>query len=151
MSRHREFPAALAEEAYRQARLRRLAGEPFSVDRLGMYAALLHGRFSCPVCILYLFDRRRNLLAERMLYSGRRLGAEQFCPQLPGLMQRSGAFSLALSVTASDVRSCTPEDIWELSRAALYCEAQRIPVLEMLLVFSGEYYPLYRRSGAVQQ
>lgn len=140
------FPEQTGREAYRLACLRRLAAVPFTPDRLGMYALRLHEKFPGPLGMLYALDGGNRLVASRVLYSGRTVGAREYCPRLAGLLTALGGSRLAVSVSTAAAR--TEEDVFSLSRAALYCETNRIPVFEMLLISEGEYYPLLRRSGA---
>jgi len=148
MGKKREVPQALAEQAYRLSKIRLLAQEPFDADRLGLYAQLWHETLlPCAAC-LYLFDEERKLSGVRVLYSGRKWAARRYCEDLPAIFAEGGAAMIGVSMTAEEPQA-TGQDITELSRVALYCERERIPVLEMILLDESGYIPLYRAGGEV--
>ena len=148
MEKERGVPPALSEQAYRLSKLRLLAHQPFDADRLGLYAQLWHeALLPCAAC-LYLFDKCRKLTGVRVLYSGRKWAARRYCEGIPAIFAQSGAAMIGVSMTAEG-SDATEQDITELSRVALYCEKEQIPVLEMILLDEGGYVPLYRAGGEV--
>lgn len=119
-------------------------------DRLGQLAYLIHQSIPSPACCLYYLDSKYRLLDTEVLYSGIILPPEEVCARLTERITEWGASRAAVSV-AHAACGMEREDLDRASRVALYCEAESIPLLEIVWVDEESYLPLCRYFGRGNQ
>lgn len=140
-------PERIRDDLWRAARMRALERQPFTPDRLGMYASLWQENLLRRAIGLYLFDGRRRLTYHTQIRVAENSAPLEYCPILARIFAKKGAALLGLSVCATEFSTPTMTDVFLLSRAAMFCESTHIPVLDMILLYETSYIPLSRTGG----
>ena len=142
----RAIESSTAENAWRHAVMRHLEKEPFTADRFALYASYLHETAYKPAAFVYFFSRSRTLLSSRILFAGLEKEPSHYCRALPDMLAESGAASLGISLCYPD-GSISQERIHLLSRIVLFCEMQKLPFFEAILLCGEDAVPLCRACG----
>ena len=139
--------ALLYESAMQHAKRLYLQSHPLHDEELlGQYAYLLHKNIPTPACCLYYLDRKSRLLDTQVLYSGVTLSVEDCCARLSARVKALGAARAAVSMARTAV-GMDGDDLDRASRIALFCEAEHLPLWEILWVDEDSYLPLCRYFG----
>ena len=115
-------------------------------DRLGQLAYLLHQSIPSPACCLYYLDSKYRLLETEVLYSGVTLSVEEVCAHFSARVKELGAACTAVSMARAAV-SMDKEDLDRASRIVLFCEAESVPLMDVVWVDEESYLPLCRYFG----
>lgn len=126
--------------------MRHLAKSPFTADRFALYASHLHETAYKPAAFVYFFSKSRMLLSSEILFAGLEKEPSRYCYALPAMLEQSGAASVGISLCYPS-ESVSAEHIHLLSRIVLFCEMQKIPLFEAILLCGEDAVPLCRACG----
>ena len=142
-----EYLDRLGDAVLRNAKRMYLQTHPLiTEDHIGQYAYLLHQTAPSPACCLYYLDSKRRLLTWEVLYSGITLSAEECCMHLIRRMKELEAAGAAVSIARSPAGT-DRDELDRASRIALFCEAENVPLADVVWVDAEGYLPLCRYFG----
>ena len=131
---------------YSYARMRRLEQFTFTPDRLALYAALLHETHPIPSAVLYFFDKYGSLISYSIRSVRETEQLVHFCRTLKESFLRGGATCMGVSMSTSQpTENSTDRECME--RIVLFCEKERIPLLDAILLTPQQAIPLCRACG----
>ena len=139
--------AVLGDAVLQHAKRLYLQSHPLTdADCLGRYACLLHQTVPSPACCLYYLDSKYRLLETEVLYSGVTLSVEEVCAHFSARVKELGAACTAVSMARAAV-GMDKEDLDRASRTVLFCEAESVPLMDVVWVDEESYLPLCRYFG----
>ncbi len=133
-------------DVYRSAQLRFLAAQPLhDPDLLGRYASLLMENLPPMAVVLCLLDKKYTLIETHVLASGPLAEPENYVLLIVPLYKKANAaYGAVLLAPRAGEYGYTGEDERLASKITLYCQRQKIRLLECVTAWSGGYVPIYR-------